>query len=101
MSIAGDVVQRRPPAAVTRNETGSNMSDVQHARPRTPAERMRRSRDLRRKGLRVVPVEVRDTEVQGLVRLGLLPAGEQDNPAAIGDALGRLLDRISALRGMP
>jgi hypothetical protein len=84
---------RRPPAA--------NMSDVQHAQRASSAERMRRSRDLRRKGLRFVPVYVRDSEVQGLVRLGLLPAGEQDNPAALGRALGRLLDAIPALRGVP
>jgi len=77
------------------------MSDVQPARRASSAERMRRSRNLRRKGLRVVPVEVRDTEVQALVRLGLLPAEEQNNSAAIGGALGRLLDRIPALRSVP
>ena len=77
------------------------MSDVQHARRASSAERMRRSRDNRRKGLRFAPIHLRDSEVQALVRLGLLPAGEQDNPAALTLALGRLLDTIPALRGVP
>lgn len=77
------------------------MSDAQHARRASSAERMRRSRDNRRRGLRFVPFYLRDSEVQALVRLGLLPAGEQDNPAALTLALGRLLDRIPALRGVP
>jgi hypothetical protein len=77
------------------------MSDVQQARRASSAERMRRSRDRRRKGLRFVQVELRDAEAQALVRLGFLPAEEQDNPAALGRALGRLLDTIPALRGVP
>jgi hypothetical protein len=77
------------------------MSDVQHTGRASSAERMRRSRNRRRKGLRFVPVYVRDIEVQALVRLGLLPAGEQHNPVALGRALGRLLDAIPALRGVP
>jgi hypothetical protein len=77
------------------------MSDLQHTRKASSAERMRRSRDRRRKGLHFVPVYVRGSEVQALVRLGLLPAGEQDNPVALGRALGRLLDAIPALRGVP
>jgi hypothetical protein len=77
------------------------MSDVQHARRASSAERMRRSRDNRRKGLRFARLYVRDSEVRALIRLGLLPAGEQDNPAALGRALGRLLDRIPDLRGEP
>jgi hypothetical protein len=53
--IAPPDAMRRPTATVTRNETGANMSDVQHTRRATSAERMPRSRDLRREGLRLVP----------------------------------------------
>ncbi len=77
------------------------MSDVQHARRASSAERMRRSRDNRRKGLRFAPIHLHDSEVQALVRLGLLPAGEQGNPTALALALGRLLDTIPALQGVP
>ena len=75
------------------------MSDVQHARRASSAERMRRSRERRRQGLRFIAVDVRVHEVAALVRLGFLSAAEQDDPAAIGSALGKLLDRIPALRG--
>jgi len=99
--IAPPDAMRRPPAAVTRNQTGGNMSDVQHPRRTSAAERMRRSRERRRNGLRLVPVDVHDHEVAALVRLGFLSATEQGNPDAIGDALGRFLDGIPGLQEEP
>jgi hypothetical protein len=67
------------------------------ARPTTPlspaAVRMRRSRELRRKGLRIVQFAVRDAEVDALVSHGLLNPVDRQDRAAIARALGRLLVR--------
>ena len=60
----------------------------------TAAERMRRSRDLRKKGQRIIPATIKDTEVDGMVNCLLLDPNNRGDPAAIGDALGRLLDAI-------
>jgi hypothetical protein len=63
--------------------------------PLSPAtERMRRSRELRRKGLRIVQIAVRDAEVDALVSHGLLDSADRENRAPIPRALGRLLDHI-------
>ena len=62
------------------------------------AVRMRRSRELRRKGLRIVQFAVRDTEVDALVGHGLLDPARREDRAAIARALGRLLDQIPPAR---
>ena len=38
----------------------------------TAAERMRHSRERRRDGMRVIPFEIRDEEIEALVKRGLL-----------------------------
>ena len=73
--------------------------DTQPGRQRTPAERMRRSRQRRREGTRVVPVEIRDPEISGLVAHGLLDPAARTNRDAIATALGALLDRYQSHRG--
>ena len=70
------------------------MSDTQPDRQRSPAERIRLSRQRRREGMRIVPFEVRDTEIGGLVAHGLLDPAARTNRDAIATALGALLDRI-------
>jgi hypothetical protein len=50
---------------------------------------MRRSRLRRREGLRCY---THDTEINGLVRRGLLHSGEQDDRRAVRQALYRFLD---------
>jgi hypothetical protein len=72
------------------------MSDVQHAQRASSAERMRRSRELRRKGLRHIGLDVRETEIAELVRRQLLAENDRHDREAIGTALGRLLDMIFA-----
>jgi hypothetical protein len=52
-----------------------------------------RSRELRRKGLRIV-LAVRDTEVDALVGHGLLDPARREDRSAIARARGRLLDQI-------
>jgi hypothetical protein len=61
----------------------------------TAAERMRLSRSRRRGGMRVVPFEVRDNEIEGLIKLNLLDVAERNNPVAIARALGTLMNRLS------
>jgi hypothetical protein len=59
------------------------------------ALRMRVSRQRRQEGYRVVPLEVHDREVEGLVRCGLLAEECRADREAIARAFGVLLDRFS------
>jgi hypothetical protein len=58
------------------------------------ADRVRQSRARRKRLERVVPFEIRDSEVAGLVSQGYLEPARQNDPRAIGDALGRLFDQF-------
>jgi hypothetical protein len=58
------------------------------------AERMRLTRDRRRKGIRLIRFEVRDAEVENLIKLNVLDANARNDREAIAIALGILLDRI-------
>jgi hypothetical protein len=60
----------------------------------TPAaERMRLYRNRRRKKLRCVTIELRETEIDWLIRRGLLNSEMRNNLIAIRDALHELLER--------
>jgi hypothetical protein len=59
--------------------------------PSAGAIRMRRSRERRRNGIRIIPIEVRDTGVEILARKGYLRQEERDNPEAIRRALRKIL----------
>jgi hypothetical protein len=59
----------------------------------TSTERSRITRERRRRGLRLVPVEILDGEVNWLVDVGLLPISERDDPHLIARAIERLLER--------
>jgi hypothetical protein len=77
---------------VMRNMKEATMKrDAKHE---AAAERMRRTRQRRRDGLRFVGIDVRDSEVAELVRRGLLATDEQDDPGAIAEALCELLDQV-------
>jgi hypothetical protein len=56
------------------------------------AERMRRHRQRRRDGLRCLNVELRETEIDTLIRRGLLNNETRNDPGAIMDALYAFLD---------
>jgi len=58
------------------------------------AERMRRARKRRRVGLRVIPFEIRDNEVSGLIARGLLEDVARNDPNEIARALGELFDAV-------
>ena len=66
------------------NEPGHHLSPV--------AERMRRHRERRREGLRCLMVELRATEIDALIRRGLLNGETRNDPGAIIDALYAFLD---------
>ena len=57
------------------------------------AERMRRHRERRRDGLRCLTIELRETEIDALIRKELLKSGTRNDPSAIIDALYAFLDR--------
>jgi hypothetical protein len=58
------------------------------------AARMRLSRLRLRDGIRCIPFEVRDAEIEALVSHGLLDPADRNNREAIARALGILIDRI-------
>jgi hypothetical protein len=55
--------------------------------------RMQRYRDRRSKKLRCLMVEIRDCEVDALVRMGLLDQETCNDTAAITDALHSFMDQ--------
>jgi hypothetical protein len=66
--------------------------------PLNSAAHMRLTRERRREGMRVVPLEAHDAEIDGLIRCGLLPADRRGDREAIARAFGVLLDRIPPAR---
>jgi len=50
-------------------------------------ERMRLHRDRRRRGLRCLTIELREAEIDALIRMGLLRAEARNNLPAVRDAL--------------
>jgi hypothetical protein len=65
------------------------------ASPRSPAaERMRRHRQRRRKGLHCLTVELRETEIEQLIRKGLLMRESRYDLLALRTALYEFLDRV-------
>jgi hypothetical protein len=65
----------------------------QETRLTPAAERMRRVRKRRRDGLRCLTIELRETEIDALIRKGLLKPDTRNNPRALVDALYIFLDR--------
>jgi hypothetical protein len=61
-------------------------------RPSRAAERMRRHRERRRDGLRCMIVELRETEIDELIRMGLLKSEMRNDANAILQALYVHLD---------
>jgi hypothetical protein len=62
------------------------------AAPSAAAERMRRHRQRRRDGLRCLVIELRETEIDVLIRKGLLKRETRNDTSAIIDALYAHLD---------
>jgi hypothetical protein len=75
-----------------KRSTAPIAEKVQAARARA-AERMRRSRKRRRDGLCCYRLELRDGEIEALIRRGLLSPGQQTNRSAVMQAMYAFLDR--------
>ena len=63
------------------------------ATPSAAAERMRRHRQRRRDGLRCFMIELRETEIDALIRNGLLAAENSHDYDSVQSALYAFLDR--------
>jgi hypothetical protein len=63
------------------------------------AERMRAHRERRRQGLRCFLIELRETEIDALIRKGLLKLETRNDPNAVSAALYAFLD--GTLGAMP
>jgi hypothetical protein len=55
--------------------------------PLTATERVRRTRDRKRKGIIFLGVEIRPTERDALIRIGLLNIADRNSKIAVRDAL--------------
>jgi hypothetical protein len=62
------------------------------AAPSAAAERMRRHRQRRRDGLRCFMIELRETEIDALIRKGLLGAESRHDYDSVQSALYAFLD---------
>jgi hypothetical protein len=62
------------------------------ARPSPAAERMRRYRKRRRDRLRCLTIELRETEIDALIRRGLINSETRNDLSAIVNALYAFLD---------
>ena len=61
-------------------------------RPSPAAERMRLHRERRRDGLRCLMIELRETEIEALIRRRLLDDQSRNDPDAVSEALYAFLD---------
>ena len=55
---------------------------------------MRRHRQRKREGLRSVTIDVREAEIDALIRSGFLEKGSRNNANAVAQALYRVFDRV-------
>ena len=60
------------------------------------AERMRLHRERRREGLRCLMIELRETEINALVGMGLLTTEMRNDPNAVSEALYAHLEQTLA-----
>ena len=72
------------------------MTEITTIREAT-AERVRLLRERRRRGLRCLTIEIRDREIDALVRHGLLDGEKRDDTTAIRAAFHQYLDHTLGL----
>ena len=74
------------------NHLGQN-GDLAQAAPSAAALRMRRHRERRRDGLRCMTIELRETEIDALIRRGLLEEDARNDLQSVRKAFYYFLDR--------
>jgi len=67
--------------------------ELQVASRSAAAERMKLHRERKKKGMRCLTIELRETEIDALIRNGFLTADTRNDAEAIIDALYAFLDR--------
>ena len=67
------------------------MNEISH-RPSPAAERMRLHRERRRNGMRCLMIELRATEIDALIRTGLLKSEMRNDPSAVSEAFYAFFD---------
>jgi hypothetical protein len=76
------------PKKIQGGESAMMDSSIAESRGLTPAAvRMRRHRDRRNKNLRCLIIELRETEIDELIRMGLLKSETRNDTNAIAKAL--------------
>ena len=73
-------------------EMMTNPSTAASATRSAAAERMQRHRERRRQGLRCLMIQLRETEVDALIRQGLLSPEMRNNASAVRKAFYMFLD---------
>ena len=79
---------------MTHGDRQRMMPDPEPEPPLTPAERMRRHRDRRRRRVRYLGIELRETEIDTLIRRGFLQPETRNDRNAVTRALYAYLDRM-------
>ncbi len=88
-----DVETHLPPSAAPLGPASQPAAPTgKGAHRASSADRMRRTRQRRRQGLRCITIELREREIDALIRRKRLSAGDRANLAAIRKALYGFLD---------
>jgi hypothetical protein len=90
---AGGHVLNKAPTNAQDAEMTAITPTTEPAAPSAAAERMRRHRQRRRDGLRCLMIELRETEIDALIRNGLLAAENRHDYDSVQSALYAFLDR--------
>jgi hypothetical protein len=75
------------------NDAAGLMSGVQR-RCISSTERARKSRQRKREGLRVLRIDIRETEVDTLAKIGLLHEEDREDIGAVAEAIYRVFDVV-------
>jgi len=78
---------------VTRDDILNELAKIPFADVTPAATRMRRHRDRRRDGLRCLNIELRVTEIDALIKRGLLKSETRNDAKSIIEALYSFLDK--------
>jgi hypothetical protein len=78
------------------DESDMTIPSISAPASRSAADRMRAHRERRRLGLRCLTVQLRETEIDVLVRKGLLPPETRNDARAITEAVHRHFDQTLA-----
>ena len=79
---------------ITRDDILNELAKIAFADLTPAATRMRRHRDRRRDGLRCLNIELRVTEIDALIKRGLLKSETRNDAKSIIEALYAFLEKF-------